>query len=62
MRTGDKVRHKAFGDGIVVNCIASGDDYEATVAFKAAGVKTSAAKHCSVGEGVGEVVDLLSPL
>ena len=39
LRTGDKVRHKAFGDGIVVNCIASGDDYEATVAFKAAGVK-----------------------
>ena len=39
LRTGDKVRHKAFGDGIVVNCIASGDDHEATVAFKAAGVK-----------------------
>ncbi len=40
LRTGDKVRHKAFGDGIVVNCIASGDDHEATVAFKgSAGVK-----------------------
>ena len=39
LRTGDKVRHKAFGDGIVVNCIASGNDHEATVAFKAAGVK-----------------------
>ena len=40
LRTGDKVRHKAFGDGIVVNCIASGNDHEATVAFKGkAGVK-----------------------
>ena len=40
LRTGDKVRHKAFGDGIVVNCIASGNDHEATVAFKgSAGVK-----------------------
>ncbi len=40
LRTGDKVHHKAFGDGIVVNCIASGNDHEATVAFKGkAGVK-----------------------
>ncbi len=32
--TGDKVRHKAFGEGIVMNCKASGGDFEVTVAFK----------------------------
>ncbi|MDO8750366.1 MAG: UvrD-helicase domain-containing protein [Dehalococcoidia bacterium] len=40
LRAGDKVRHAKFGEGIVVNCVASGADHEATVAFKGdAGVK-----------------------
>ena len=37
---GDKVRHEAFGDGIVTACEPSGADFQATVAFKdGAGVK-----------------------
>ena len=32
--TGDKVRHASFGDGIVMACKPSGDDFEVTVAFK----------------------------
>ena len=40
MRVGDKVKHKIFGEGIVLNTIAIGDDNEATVAFKGpSGVK-----------------------
>lgn len=40
LSTGDKVRHKAFGEGIVTECKPSGVDYEVTVAFTAgAGVK-----------------------
>ncbi len=40
LKAGDKVRHAKFGEGIVVNCVASGADHEATVAFKGdAGVK-----------------------
>ena len=35
--TGDKVRHKAFGEGIVTSCEPSGTDYQATVAFKDGG-------------------------
>ena len=34
---GDKVRHKAFGDGIVTACEPSGADFQATVAFKDGG-------------------------
>ncbi len=38
--TGDKVEHPIFGEGIVLNCINSGDDLQVTVAFKqATGVK-----------------------
>ena len=33
-KTGDKVRHSSFGDGIVLNCVDSGQDVEVTVAFK----------------------------
>jgi DNA helicase-2/ATP-dependent DNA helicase PcrA len=37
---GDQVRHANFGEGMVVNCIPSGEDYEVTVAFTGgAGVK-----------------------
>ena len=40
LSTGDKVRHKAFGEGIVTECKPSGVDYEVTVAFTdGAGVK-----------------------
>ena len=34
VKTGDKVRHAAFGDGVVVSSTPSGDDFEVTVAFK----------------------------
>jgi DNA helicase-2/ATP-dependent DNA helicase PcrA len=34
IRTGDKVRHTKFGDGIVVSRVPSGADFEITVAFK----------------------------
>jgi len=40
IRVGDKVKHKTFGEGIVLNTIATGDDVEATIAFKGpSGVK-----------------------
>ncbi len=41
LTTGDKVRHKAFGEGIVTECKPSaGGDYEVTVAFTdGAGIK-----------------------
>ncbi len=39
-KAGDHVRHAAFGEGVVVNCVPNGQDYEVTVAFKGtAGVK-----------------------
>lgn len=31
---GDQVRHTKFGDGIVVDCKATGSDQEVTVSFK----------------------------
>ena len=40
LKAGQKVRHHAFGDGMVVSCLPSGNDYEVTVAFgQKAGVK-----------------------
>ena len=39
VKSGDKVRHDAFGEGIVVSCAPSGADFEVTVAFKDGGVK-----------------------
>ena len=40
LKSGDHVRHNTFGDGMVVSCVASGQDYEVTVAFSGgAGVK-----------------------
>ena len=40
LTTGDKVRHATFGDGIVMSCVPSGNDFEVTVAFKeGSGVK-----------------------
>ena len=38
-RVGDKVRHAAFGEGIVVSSVARADDEEVTVAFAGKGVK-----------------------
>ena len=37
LKTGDKVRHKIFGDGIITNTKPSGEDLELTVAFNNAG-------------------------
>ena len=31
--TGDKVRHAKFGDGMVMACVPSGEDFQATVVF-----------------------------
>ena len=40
LKSGDKVRHGTFGEGMVVSCTPSGQDYEVTVAFaEGAGVK-----------------------
>ncbi|MBI4336325.1 MAG: UvrD-helicase domain-containing protein [Chloroflexi bacterium] len=39
LKTGDRVRHAKFGEGIVVSCTRSGGDHEVTVAFQGAGVK-----------------------
>jgi len=40
LKDGDHVRHEMFGEGIVVNCLASGSDHQVTIAFKGdAGVK-----------------------
>jgi DNA helicase-2/ATP-dependent DNA helicase PcrA len=39
-KAGEHVSHAMFGEGIVVNCLASGDDHEVTIAFKGeAGIK-----------------------
>ena len=34
LRDGDRVRHFKFGEGVVVSCVATGQDHEVTVAFK----------------------------
>ncbi len=34
LRDGDHVRHFKFGEGVVVSCVATGQDHEVTVAFK----------------------------
>ncbi len=40
LKAGEHVTHAIFGEGIVVNCLPSGDDHEVTIAFKGdAGVK-----------------------
>lgn len=35
--SGDRVKHRVFGEGVVVSCNASADDHEVTVAFKGGG-------------------------
>ena len=40
LKAGDHVHHASFGDGIVINCLPTADDNEATVAFsKEVGIK-----------------------
>jgi DNA helicase-2/ATP-dependent DNA helicase PcrA len=39
VRTGDRVRHAAFGEGVIVTCKDVRDDREVTVAFEGQGVK-----------------------
>ena len=39
LRTGDRVTHSQFGDGIVVSCKDVSDDHEVVVAFDGQGVK-----------------------
>ncbi len=34
LKAGERVRHSRFGEGIVVSCVASGQDHEVMVAFK----------------------------
>jgi DNA helicase-2/ATP-dependent DNA helicase PcrA len=39
LEVGDRVQHKMFGEGVVINCSPNKDDQEITVAFQGAGVK-----------------------
>ncbi|MEM3390841.1 MAG: 3'-5' exonuclease [Archaeoglobaceae archaeon] len=39
LKSGDKVRHNQFGEGVVVSSTARGNDYEVVVAFTGVGVK-----------------------
>jgi DNA helicase-2/ATP-dependent DNA helicase PcrA len=40
LKVGERVRHSIFGEGLVVSCLATKDDYEVTIAFDGgAGVK-----------------------
>jgi len=39
LEIGDRVHHKIFGDGVVINCSREKDDQEITVTFEGAGVK-----------------------
>jgi DNA helicase-2/ATP-dependent DNA helicase PcrA len=39
LEVGDRVYHKMFGDGVIINCSPNKDDQEITVAFTTAGVK-----------------------
>ena len=42
-KDGDRVQHKSFGEGLVVQVKQRGDDWDVTVAFKGRGIKTLAA-------------------
>lgn len=39
LEIGDHVRHRVFGDGVVINCSANKDDQEITVSFESVGIK-----------------------
>ena len=49
LKAGDKVNHAIFGEGIVVTCSPSGDDFEVTVAF-------------TEGQGVKRLLHSFAPL
>jgi DNA helicase-2/ATP-dependent DNA helicase PcrA len=38
-KTGDKVSHPIFGDGVVISTMPIKDDYEVVVSFKTVGLK-----------------------
>ena len=52
-RTGQKVRHAKFGDGIVIESKVTGNDEEVTVAFKSEGLKKLAASFANL-EQIGD--------
>ena len=39
LKPGDKVLHKMFGEGMVINCVVANGDVQATVSFENAGIK-----------------------
>jgi DNA helicase-2/ATP-dependent DNA helicase PcrA len=39
VKVGERVHHSMFGEGLVVSCLATKDDYEVTIAFDGGGVK-----------------------
>ncbi len=39
LEVGDRIHHRLFGDGIVIDCLTSDNDQEITVAFTTTGVK-----------------------
>jgi DNA helicase-2/ATP-dependent DNA helicase PcrA len=47
-RTGQRVQHASFGEGIVIESKPTGNDEEVTVAFKAAGIKKLAASFANL--------------
>jgi DNA helicase-2/ATP-dependent DNA helicase PcrA len=47
-RTGQKVRHGKFGDGIVIESQSTGADEEVTVAFSDVGIKRLAASFANL--------------
>lgn len=49
-RTGQKVRHAKFGEGIVIESKVTGNDEEVTVAFKSEGLKKLAASFANLEE------------
>jgi DNA helicase-2/ATP-dependent DNA helicase PcrA len=49
-RTGQKVRHAKFGEGIVIESKVTGNDEEVTVAFKNEGLKKLAASFANLEE------------
>jgi DNA helicase-2/ATP-dependent DNA helicase PcrA len=38
-KEGDRVLHSTFGEGLVINCIPTGDDYELTIVFRDGKIK-----------------------
>jgi DNA helicase-2/ATP-dependent DNA helicase PcrA len=47
-QVGDKVSHRAFGEGTVIGIEARGSDWDVTIAFKGRGIKTLAASFANL--------------